>query len=173
MCSKELNQFFWVGFELCPLMLPHTLSLKEFLYLSYTEDLVLDLCPEEYCMFISCMLHPSRRNWSRGRRQSGSNASTSSHCVTLSVSFSHFHPPCFIPSPSKHFISSSTPIHFFFFRWLYFEHWFPIPDWRVTAAPHLIIHEMQLEKKLNCFFIVHAKCFCLFVCFVTKTRKQV
>lgn len=132
----------------------------------------LDLCPEEYCMFISCMLHPSRRNWSRGRRQSGSNASTSSHCVTLSVSFSHFHPPCFIPSPSKHFISSSTPIHFFFFRWLYFEHWFPIPDWRVTAAPHLIIHEMQkLEKKIELFLYRSCQVF-LFVClFCYKNKK--
>ena len=60
-------QFFDLGLNYvlsCPLIL----ILKELLYLSHTEDLVLDLCPTDYCMLISCMLHPCRgKNGAEGK----------------------------------------------------------------------------------------------------------
>lgn len=114
---------------------------------------MLDLCPTDDYMLISCMLHPSRRRWSREWWKSGSNASPSSHCTTLLILFSYFYLPTFILSLSKHFITSRTPIYFFQVPAAppHPEHWFLIPDSWLTAAPHLIIHETQkLETKVNC-----------------------
>lgn len=74
---------------------------------------MLDLCPTDDYMLISCMLHPSRRRWRREWWKSGSNASPSSHCTTLLILFSYFYLPSFILSLSKHFITSGTPIYFF------------------------------------------------------------
>lgn len=118
LCAVFILVVFSVRFDLCPLMM----TLKKSLYLWHTEDLVLDLCPAGYCMLISCMLHPCRGEKSRGWRKSGSNALTSSHCVAHSIPFSHFHLRSLIPSPSKHFIRSWTPI--LFLIWLSSEHRF-------------------------------------------------
>lgn len=105
-------------------------------FICQKRDLVLDLCPKDYCMLISCMLHLYRTKWSTRWRKSGSNASTSTQCITHSILFIHFCAISFTPSQGKHFIRSRTPIFLgdcplctdFLF---------------LTSATHLIIHEMQ------------------------------
>ena len=148
----------WVSCEWCPLMPPHTHS-QTVLYLSHAEDFGVGPLPRRLLYVNFMHVTPAERKRSRGRRQSGSDAATSSHCVTHSISLNHFHAPPFIPSPRKHFFRRPNPTLFFFFfffflRWLSSEHWFLLPDCSVTASPHLIIHKMQkFETKWNCFFI--------------------
>ena len=141
-------------------MPPHTHS-QPVLYLSHTEDLVLDLCPADYCMLISCMLHPWRENGAEGddkvdpmprpprtasRTQFRSATSTSHPSFALRAS-----------------ISLGAQLQFFFFlfflRWLSSEHWFLLPNCSVTASPHLIIHKMhKFETKMELFLYLRVIC---------------
>lgn len=144
---------FWVRFELCPLMPPHTHSQRVSLSVTRRGFGVGPL--PDRLLYVNFMhVTPMQGKMERRtKRKSGANASTSSHCATHSISFSHFHLPSFIPS-LRASISLGAELQFIFLRWLSSERWFLIPDCWVTAAPHLIIHGMpKLETKWNCFFI--------------------
>lgn len=106
-------------------------------------------------MLILCMLHPCRRRWGRRWGRRGCRASPFSRRITILILFRHFYLPSFILSLSKHFIRSRTSIYIEAPTTPHPEHWFLIPDsWLLTAAPHLIIHEMQkLGTKSELFFI--------------------
>lgn len=154
MYLKQLLEF---SCEWCPLMPPHTHS-QPVLYLTHTEDLVLDLCPADYCMLISCMLHPWRENGAEGNDKVDPMPwppRTASHTQFRSAS-STSHPSF----PLRACISLGVQLKFFLFlRLLSSEHWFLLPDCSVNASPHLIIHKMQkFETKMELFLYLRVIC---------------
>lgn len=106
---------FWVRFELCPLMPPHTHSQRVSLSVTRRGFGVGPL--PDRLLYVNFMhVTPMQGKMERRtKRKSGANASTSSHCATHSISFSHFHLPSFIPS-LRASISLGAELQFIFFK---------------------------------------------------------